>query len=56
MDLSEGVKTIGLKWIFINKCNADGTISKSKSRFLTKIYIYIYINHRQLSDFYIKKQ
>ena len=39
VDLPKGAKAIGLKWIFKIKRNADGSISKYKSRLVAKGYI-----------------
>ena len=39
LDLPEGFKPIGLKWIFKIKRNSDGRISKYKSRLVAKGYI-----------------
>jgi len=39
VDLPVGAKAIGLKWIFKLKRNADGSISKHKSRLVAKGYI-----------------
>lgn len=39
IDLSLGVKLIGLKWIFKIKRNADGSMNKYKSRLVAKGYI-----------------
>ena len=39
VDLPEGAKPIGLKWIFKIKRNSDGSINKHKSRLVGKYYI-----------------
>lgn len=39
VDLPEGAKPIGLKWIFKIKRNSDGSINKYKSRLVAKGYI-----------------
>lgn len=39
VELPEGVKPIGLKWIFKIKRNADGTICKYKARLVVKGYV-----------------
>ena len=39
VDLPEGVKPIGLKWIFKIKRNADGSINKYKARLVAKGYV-----------------
>lgn len=39
VELPKGVKPIGLKWIFKIKRNADGTISKYKTRLVVKGYV-----------------
>lgn len=39
VDLPEGAKAIGLKWIFKIKRNSDGSINKYKSRLVVKVYI-----------------
>lgn len=42
MDLPDGAKAIGLKWIFKIKRNSDGSINKYKSRLVAKGYIQRY--------------
>ena len=39
VDLPQGAKAIGLKWIFKIKRNSDGSINKHKSRLVAKGYI-----------------
>lgn len=39
VDKPQGVKVIGLKWIFKIKRNADGTINKFKARLVAKGYV-----------------
>ena len=38
VDLPRGSKSIGLKWIFKKKLNADGSINKYKARLVVKWY------------------
>lgn len=42
VDLPEGVKPIGLKWVFKIKRNADGSIIKYKARIVAKGYVQRY--------------
>ena len=42
VDLPEGVKPIGLRWLFKIKFNSDGTIKKYKSRLVAKGYVQQY--------------
>ena len=39
VDLPDGCKAIGLKWVFKIKRNADGTIKKYKARLVAKGYV-----------------
>lgn len=39
VELPEGVKPIGLKWVFKIKRNADGSVSKYKARLVAKSYV-----------------
>lgn len=39
VEVPDGVKHIGLKWVFKIKRNADGSISKYKARFIAKGYV-----------------
>jgi hypothetical protein len=38
-DLPPGVEAIGLKWVFKDKKDADGIITKNKARLVTKGYV-----------------
>ena len=38
VDLPPGCSTVGCKWIFKKKMNADGTINKYKARLVAKGY------------------
>lgn len=42
VELPEGVKPIGLRWLFKIKFNSDGTIKKYKSRLVAKGYVQQY--------------
>lgn len=39
VDLPDGVKPIGLKWVFKLKRNSDGSINKHKARLVAKGYV-----------------
>lgn len=42
VDLPEGVKPIGLKWVFKLKRNSDGNVNKHKTRLVAKGYMQRY--------------
>lgn len=39
VDLPDGCKAIGLKWVFKVKRNTEGSVSKYKARLVAKCYI-----------------
>ncbi|XP_050915649.1 uncharacterized mitochondrial protein AtMg00820-like [Lathyrus oleraceus] len=40
--LPDGKKTIGYKWVFIVKCNSDGSIERYKVRLVAKVFTQAY--------------
>ena len=42
VDLPEGKKTVGCKWVFTVKCRADGSIERHKARLVAKGFTQTY--------------
>ena len=41
-ELPKGKKTVGCKWVFTNKCRADGSLERHKARLVAKGFTQTY--------------